>query len=96
MNDQNHSLENPATVKRILQVFYGLCGILLVLDFILTRKTEHPLETIPGFYAIYGFVGCIILVVIATWMRRFLMRGEDYYNTDHSDSDTHRGSHVDD
>ncbi len=96
MNDQKHSLDNPATVKRFLHVFYGVCSVLFVLDFILTRKIEHPFETIPGFYAIYGFVGCVILVVIARGMRRILMRDEDYYNSDKKESDTHRGPHVDD
>jgi hypothetical protein len=32
-----------------------------------------------GFYAIYGFVACVVLVVVATAMRRLVMRAEDYY-----------------
>lgn len=40
----------------------------------------HEWEKLWVFYPIYGFVGCVVLVVIATWMRTFLMRSEDYYD----------------
>lgn len=95
MNNQKHGLDNPATIKRLLQVFYILCGILLLLDFVLARKIAHPLESLPAFYAIYGFVGCVILVVIAKWMRRFLMRDEDYYQPDKDQSAAQRGTDDD-
>jgi ribonucleotide reductase beta subunit family protein with ferritin-like domain len=32
-----------------------------------------------GFYPLYGFVGCVILVLVATWIRKFLIRDENYY-----------------
>jgi hypothetical protein len=33
-----------------------------------------------GFYAIYGFVACVLLVVIAKELRKLLMRDENYYD----------------
>jgi len=53
--------------------------VLFVMDFIIHRHVSHEMESIPGFYAIYGFVGCVVLVVVARWMRVLLMRDEDYY-----------------
>ena len=35
-----------------------------------------------GFYAGYGFVACVLLVLIAKEMRKLLMRREDYYDGD--------------
>lgn len=32
-----------------------------------------------GFYALYGFIGCIILVLVAAQMRKIVMRKENYY-----------------
>lgn len=79
-DEQQTGLDNPSNVKKILRVFYVLCGLLVVLDFALTRKVEHAFEALPAFYPLYGFVGCVVLVVIAKWMRIVLMREEDYYD----------------
>ncbi len=37
-------------------------------------------ENIPAFYAMYGFVACVLLVVLAKWMRKVVMRKEEYYD----------------
>lgn len=79
-NSKQHLFDNPNSVKWILRVLYSICIILFALDFIIHRHTEHSWENLWGFYAIYGFVGCVVLVLIAKWMRTFLMRSEDYYD----------------
>lgn len=71
--------DKPENVKRLMHGLYGVCGLLVVLDFVIHRHVLHKWESIPAFYAIYGFVGCVLLVLIAKGMRRFLMRSEDYY-----------------
>jgi len=40
----------------------------------------HAWEALPGFYALFGFVACVVLVLIAKEMRKVLMRDEDYYD----------------
>ncbi|MNC99811.1 hypothetical protein D3C83_182230 [compost metagenome] len=40
----------------------------------------HGWEGVWGFYPAYGFAGCVLLVVVAKWMRTFLMRDENYYD----------------
>lgn len=72
--------DKPENVSLMLKVFYGCCVILVVLDLVIDRYTYHPLEKLWGFYPIYGFIGCVVLVIVAKWMRRFLMRDEDYYD----------------
>ncbi len=72
--------DKPENVKKMLKVFYVCCVLLVVVDFIVHRHIYHRWENIPAFYAIYGFVGCSILVFVAKWMRTFLMRGENYYD----------------
>lgn len=72
--------DKPENVKKMLKVFYVICVLLVVVDFIVHRHIYHSWENMPAFYAIYGFVGCSILVFVAKWMRTFLMRGEDYYD----------------
>lgn len=77
---QQHIFDNPNNVKWILRVLYVICIILFALDFVIYRHTVHSWENLWGFYAIYGFVGCVLLVLLAKWMRSFLMRDEDYYD----------------
>ncbi|MFT5594525.1 MAG: hypothetical protein ACI8SR_002916 [Oceanicoccus sp.] len=72
--------EKPENINKMLKVFYVICVLLVLADFIVHRHVYHSWENIPAFYAIYGFVGCSILVFIAKWMRTFLMRSEDYYD----------------
>lgn len=80
MNSDNPGFfDKPENIKRILRVFYAICALLVALDFFIHRHTYHPLEELYAFYPVYGFVGCVVLVLIAKWMRTFLMRDEDYY-----------------
>lgn len=78
-DEKSYLFDNPLNVKRILKVLYGICVILVILDFVIHRHTYLDIEKVPAFYAAYGFVGCVLLVLIAKWMRTFLMRDEDYY-----------------
>lgn len=79
-NEKKYIFDDPKNVKRLLNIFYACCVLLFILDFIIHRHVYHSWEFIWGFYPIYGFVGCVVLVLIATWMRTFLMRDEDYYD----------------
>ena len=81
-DEKQYLFDNPRNVSRFLLGFYIICGILFVADFVVHRHTVHPWEGLPGFYAIYGFVACVILVLIAKEMRKVLMRKEDYYDVD--------------
>jgi len=79
-NENKHLFDDPKNVKRILLFLYISCAILFALDFVIHRHIVHSWENLWGFYPVYGFVGCSILVFVATWMRTFLMRSEDYYD----------------
>jgi len=78
-DEKTYLFDNPENIKRVLYILYGCCAVLLVLDFVIHRHITHSWENLWGFYPLYGFVGCVILVFVATWLRTFLMRDEDYY-----------------
>jgi len=75
-----HLFDNPKNVQRLLTGFYAICTLLVVADFVVHRHITIAWEKIPAFYAIYGFVACVLLVVIAKWMRKAVMREENYYD----------------
>lgn len=75
-----HLFDRPENVDRLLKGFYAICILLVLADFIFHRHIGFGWEKIPAFYALYGFVACVLLVVIAKRMRNVLMRKEDYYD----------------
>lgn len=103
--EQKYLFDNPKNVKRLLNGFYVCCILLLVIDFFVHRHISHSWENLLGFYPLYGFIGCVVLVFVATWLRTFLMRSEDYYQTEqrhiekansHPDEKATGAMHVDD
>lgn len=84
-NDKKHYFDHPERVNLLLRIFYFICGLLVVSDIVYHRHTLHSWEDIFGFYAIYGFVACVALVLIATQLRKLLMRKEDYYDDNSHD-----------
>jgi hypothetical protein len=77
---KSHMFDNPKNVNRVIHALLAASGLSFVLDFFIPRYVDHPWESLFGFYAIYGFVACVFLVLAAKEIRKFLMRKEDYYD----------------
>ncbi|MEM6569420.1 MAG: hypothetical protein AAF726_00650 [Planctomycetota bacterium] len=77
-----HDFTGPLSppVRNLVRALTAVCVLLFLADFVVKRKIHVGPEKIPGFYAIYGFVGCAVLVLLAKEMRRVVMRSEDYYD----------------
>ena len=82
MTGKTRWLDNPENVKKLIRGFIGVCVALFLVDFVYERHGVHPWEWLYGFYAIFGFTVYVGLVLIAKWLRTFLMRSEDYYDSD--------------
>lgn len=72
-------LDEPRNVTRIVYGLAVLCVLALVADFLYTKQPHFSIEGWPGFYALYGFTGSVLLVLTAKGLRRFLRRDENYY-----------------
>ena len=77
-----HVFDKPHNVRRVLHALYAISALLFIADFIIHRHVIHPWEQVWGFYALYGFVSCVVLVLLAKEMRKVVMRKEDYYDVD--------------
>ena len=81
MNDKKkHIFDNPKNVQRLLYGFYACCVLLIGIDFFFHRHVAHPWEEMFGFYGLYGFLACTLLVIIAKQIRKIIMRDESYYD----------------
>ncbi len=94
-SEKQYFFDNPENIRVVLRIFYAICILLVSLDFVVHRHTEFRWEGLPGFYPVYGFVGCVILVFVAKWMRTFLMRPPDYYDRTELREDAARGGRGD-
>jgi hypothetical protein len=83
-------LENPATVKKMVYVLYASLIISCLLGFIVQYGMAGPTEEehagfiwdkIPVFSAIYGFVGCALIIILSkAFGHAGIMEEEDYYD----------------
>ena len=71
------SVKNRARVRKW---FYISLLILMVVEFFIPKQGHFPWEEAYGFYAAYGFMGCVSLIFIAKGLRWWVMRKEDYYD----------------
>jgi len=79
--EKKYLFDKPGNVKLLFGSFYLSLIVLLVIDFFIYKHPHFPWEKWPGFYATYGFVACVVLVVAAKYILRPLMkRKEDYYD----------------
>jgi hypothetical protein len=67
------------TVKRIA---YAVLVLLVVVDFFIPRHEIHFLgDKIYGFWSLFGFIACVLIIVVSKWIGQHgLMKGEDYYD----------------
>lgn len=82
---KKHLFDRPRNVRRLIWIFFAICVLLLGVDLLFHRHLTFAADGFPvegwfGFYAIYGFVACVLLVLTATQLRKVLMRREDYYD----------------
>ncbi len=81
MDEELAMFDHPRNVKRLLYGFFTSVALLLVLDLFYHKHAVFPWEGAFGFYAVFGFVACVILVLVAKYiLRPLVMRKEDYYD----------------
>lgn len=72
-------LDDPNNVTRLYRGLWAVGIVLLLLDWVVHRHEDVAFAATATFYAAYGFFACVLLVLAAKGMRRFLKRPEDYY-----------------
>lgn len=73
--------DNPGNVKILLALLFGGCLALLIINFFVHKHGHFSWEEWSGFYAAYGFVACVGLVLAAKFiLRKIVKRSEDYYD----------------
>ena len=80
--DRKYWLDEPGNVNKVIWALFAVCAALFLADAFYHKHSHFEAENFFGFYAIFGFVVCVALVLAAKGMRVFLMRSEDYYDAE--------------
>ena len=72
-----------ARLKATIRICLVVLAALVVWDALFVSK-EHVhtfVERIPGFWAAFGFVACVVIIIVSKWFGHLgIMTREDYYD----------------
>lgn len=79
--EKKHLFDNPRNLRRVMVGLIGLLILLLAVEPFVHKHAYFAWEEWFGFYAVYGFVAGVLLVLIAKHiLRPAVKRDEDYYD----------------
>jgi hypothetical protein len=72
-------------LKTVIRVCFVVLALLIVADAIPAIVDKHHAHTaperIPGFWSVFGFVACVVIVYFSKWFGHAgIMTREDYYD----------------
>lgn len=76
-------LENMVNnAKTLVRIAYVILALTVVLDLFIPRDHVYFFwDDIPGFSAVYGFISCIVIIIVSKALGHYwLSRPEDYYD----------------
>ena len=77
-------LKSIETIKTKVtkKLAYGILVLLIVFDLIIPRHEVHFFgDKIPGFWSVFGFIACVLIIIVSKWIGRIgLMQDENYYD----------------
>ncbi len=81
IDEELRMFDKPENVKRLLIIFFTSSAAVLMIDLFYHRHSIFAWEDYFGFYAVYGFVACVVLVIVSKYiLRPLVMRKEEYYD----------------
>lgn len=80
MTDDRRWLDEPRNVTRLVYGLAVLGGLALAADLFYAKDPHFGVEGWFAFYAVFGFIGSVTLVLTAKQLRRVLKRDEHYYD----------------
>lgn len=78
--EQQGWADKPRNRKLVRRAIYLACMLLVVADFLVHRHISTAAERLPAFYALYGFVALVGVVMAAKGLRLLVKRDEEYYD----------------
>lgn len=73
--------DHPRNTRRLRIGFYIVLVLLVLPDLFMHKHSYfYEVEAWPGYYALLGFVSCVVIIVVSKLLGYLLKRKEDYYD----------------
>lgn len=83
--EKKYWLDDMRNVDKVFWGVVAICALLVLSDFFYHRHGDLSFDSSFAFYAWFGFVACVGLVLAAKEMRKLLMRDESFYDRKNDD-----------
>ena len=78
----DHWLTRPRTVRRLWQAFIAILALTVLAELAIEAHPHFAVERLFGFNALYGFLACAVLILLAKGIGLVVKRPETYYDDD--------------
>lgn len=77
---ERHWLTRPETIRKLWALFIAVLAAVVLAELLVQREVHFDVERLFAFYALFGFVACAVLIVVAKAIGVFLKRPDTYYD----------------
>jgi ribulose 1,5-bisphosphate carboxylase large subunit-like protein len=82
MTPRPHWLDAPRNVQRLWRGFQAVLALAVLAELAVALHPHFAIESIFGFAALYGFLACALMIVVAKLLGLLLKRPDRYYEAD--------------
>ena len=79
-NEQDHWLARPTTIRKLWWVFSAVLALTVAAQLLIYVKGYFGADGWFGFGAVFGFLSCLAMVLVAKALGFVLKRPADYYD----------------
>ena len=75
----HHWLAEPRNVRLLWRGFLGVLVLTVLAEFVVHLHPVFEIESVFGFFAGYGLLACVAMIVVAKALALILKRPDTYY-----------------
>ena len=83
--DDDNWLVRPSSIRLLWRVFWAILVLTVLAHAVIHVKGYFGVDGWYGFGAFFGFLSCLIMVIVAKGLGAVLKRDEDYYHRELDD-----------
>ena len=72
-------LVRPATIRLLWGILWVVLALTVAAHFVIKVKGYFVIDAWYGFGAVFGFLACVLMVIVAKALGVLLKRDQDYY-----------------
>ena len=77
--DEDSWLVRPSSIRLLWRIFWAVLALTVAAHAVIDVKGYFGIDGWYGFGAAFGFLACVIMVVVAKGLGLLLKRDQDYY-----------------